>query len=68
MNTLEHHKRRLEAEISSALESIRQIRASDCPDLKALNQLNDAVERNRQVIGMINNHLGCGHQPMWREK
>jgi len=68
MNTLEAHKLRLEKEIREAEENIRRIRVSEFPDLKALNALQESIERNRQVIGMVSNHLNCGHQPMWREK
>ncbi len=68
MNTLSVHKARLEAEIVQAKVKIQRIRESEFPDLKALNELNDSVQRNLQLIGMIDNHDSCGKQPAWRQK
>ena len=57
MNTLEQQRERLENEIISTKERICQIKDSKLPDLKALNLLNETVERNMQLIGMIEQHL-----------
>jgi len=57
MNTLEKQLQRLENEIISTKERIWQIKSSEFPDLKALNLLNETVERSMQLIGMIEQHL-----------
>jgi len=57
MNTLEQQRQRLENEIISTKERIWQIKDSKLPDLKALNLLNETIERNMQLIGMIEQHL-----------
>jgi len=57
MNTLEKQRQRLENEIISTKERIWQIKSSEFPDLKALNLLNETVERSMQLIGMIEQHL-----------
>ena len=60
MRTLEFQRQRLENEIIESKSKIWQIRDSDFPDLKALNQLHDAIERNMQLINMIDQHLIYG--------
>ena len=57
MRTLEFQRQRLEKEIMASKQGIRTIRESDFPDVNALNQLHDAIERNMQLIGMIDQHL-----------
>lgn len=68
MNSLEHQRERLESEIAVAKANIQTIRESDFPDLKALHQHAESIERNMQLIGMIDNHLDCDHQPMRKRK
>jgi len=62
MRTLEHQKQRLEGEIMSSKTKIWQIRDSEFVDLNALNQLRDTIERNMQLINMIDQHLGAGQE------
>lgn len=57
MNLLEAHKQRLEQEIIAAKEKIWTLKESEFPDLIALNQLKESVERNWQLIEMIDQHL-----------
>ena len=57
MRTLEFQKQRLESEIIASKSKIWEIRESQFPDLKALNQLHDTIERNMQLINMIDQHL-----------
>ncbi|MDX1452599.1 MAG: hypothetical protein R3183_08565 [Oleiphilaceae bacterium] len=68
MNTLIAQKERLEGEVSVAKAKLARLRSSPQPDLRAITELTESITRNKQLIGMINNHLGCGHQPMWRAK
>jgi len=58
MRTLECQRQRLESEIIASKAKVWQIKDSEFPDLKALNQLHDAIERNMQLINMIDQHLG----------
>ena len=57
MRTMEFQRQRLEEEMIKAKGRIRQIRESSYPDLSALKQLQESVERNLQLIGMIDQHL-----------
>jgi len=57
MRTMEFQRTRLEEEMIKAKSRIRQIRESSFPDLNALKQLQESVERNMQLIGMIDQHL-----------
>lgn len=57
INTLEQQKQRLETEILESEKQIWRVRASRFPDLKLLNQLNESIERNTQLIDMIDLHL-----------
>ena len=57
MNTLEQQRTRLEEEIIAAKERIWKIRDSKFPDLKLLTQLNETVERNMQLIYMIDKKI-----------
>ena len=57
MTTMEFQRTRLEAEMIKAKDRIRQIRESSFPDLNAIKQLQESVERNLQLIGMIDHHL-----------
>jgi len=57
MNTLEQQRQRLENEIIETKERIRKVKGGRFPDLKALNLLNETIERNLQLIGMIEQHL-----------
>lgn len=68
MRTLLEQKKRLTREIDSANERISALRAELTPDLSAIQQFNEAIERNRQLINMIDGHLQCAHVPMWRSK
>jgi len=54
---MEFQRTRLEEEMIKAKSRIRQIRESSFPDLNALKQLQESVERNMQLIGMIDQHL-----------
>jgi len=54
---MEFQRQRLEEEMIRAKGRIRQIRESSYPDLSALKQLQESVERNLQLIGMIDQHL-----------
>jgi len=54
---MEFQRQRLEEEMIKAKGRIRQIRESSYPDLSALKQLQESVERNLQLIGMIDQHL-----------
>lgn len=56
MSLLEAHKQRLEREIVDAKTKIWQMQNSDFPDLMTINQLKEAVERNWQLIEMIDMH------------
>jgi len=60
MRTLQFQRQRLESEIIESKSKVWQIRDSDFPDLKALNQLHDTIERNMQLINMIDQHLCSG--------
>jgi len=68
MNTLQYQRQRLEDEMNVAKANMQLIRESEFPDLKTLQQYRESIERNQQLIGMIDNHLLCDHQPMWRRK
>jgi len=57
MNTLEQQRQRLENEIIETKERIIKVKGGRFPDLKALNLLNETIERNLQLIGMIEQHL-----------
>ena len=57
MRTMEFQRKRLEEEMIRAKGRIRQIRESSFPDLNAIKQLQESVERNLQLIGMIDQHL-----------
>jgi len=63
INTLEQQRQRLENEIIETKERILKVKAGRFPDLKALNLLNETIERNLQLIGMIEQHL----QPVSRQ-
>lgn len=67
MNTLAHQKKRLEAEIFEAKNCIAQLKECMMPDMKTIKLHNETIERNMQLIAMIDNHLRLDHQPMWRE-
>lgn len=67
MNTLAQQKCRLESEIIAAKQNIAALKESDVMDLKAINHHAETIERNMQLITMIDNHLSSGHQPMWRK-
>ncbi len=68
MNTLQAQRERLQGEVSHAKAQLERLRASEQPNLQDINALMEAVTRNQQLIEMIDNHLGCGHLPMWRTK
>ncbi|MCP5169514.1 MAG: hypothetical protein H6999_07120 [Hahellaceae bacterium] len=55
--TLEAQKSRLLAELKEAEEKIRFIKSQAQPDFKILNYYMDVVERNRQLLEMIDCHL-----------
>ncbi len=57
MNTLRYQRQRLENGIIASKERIRAIRESEFLDLKTLHQLNETIERNLQLICMIDHHL-----------
>ena len=57
MNTLEQQRQRLENEIIDTKERIWKVKGGRFPDLKALNLLNETIERDLQLIGMIEQHL-----------
>lgn len=67
MNTLSVHKARLSKEIEQAEKYIKVLLSTDFPDLRALKQLQDCIERNKQVMEMLDDHLG-DRQPAWRVK
>lgn len=58
MSLLNAHKKRLEDEIITAKDKIRAIRDCEFPDLATIKQLNEQIERNWQLIGMIDHHVG----------
>ena len=60
MSLLNAHKKRLEDEIIAAKEKVRAIKDCEFPDLAALKQLNEQIERNWQLIGMIDHHVDAG--------
>jgi len=55
--TLEAQKSRLLLELENAQDQIRLIRAQPGLDFKRLNYCMDVVERNRQLLQMIDYHL-----------
>jgi len=58
MQLLEVQKVRLEQEIVQAKEKLRQLSLDSCQDLSTIRQLQEQLERNWQLIGMIDEHLG----------
>jgi len=57
MTTIEFQRKRLEDELIAAKQKITLVRNSRFPDINTLNQLQDTVERNLQLIGMIDHHI-----------
>jgi hypothetical protein len=57
LSTLDAQKRRLMVELSDAQLQVVRIRKSPCPDFKMLNYYLDVIERNKQLVDMINCHL-----------
>lgn len=68
MNTLLQQKQRLSEEIVSARAKLEAVKAEQLPDLKLIQQFKETIERNGQLIQMIDGHLNCQHAPMWRTK
>ena len=68
MRTLMAQRERLEAEVASAKATLQALSQSECPDMGKVREMQEALTRNTQLIGMIDNHLNCGHQPMWRAR
>jgi len=68
MNTLAQQKIRLETEIIAAKQSIVALKECAITDFKTINHHAETIERNMQLISMIDNHLNSGHQPMWRKR
>lgn len=67
MNTLAQQKKRLEAEIIDAKTCLASLKDQCVPDIKSIKLHSETIERNMQLISMIDNHLRSGHQPMWRK-
>lgn len=57
MTTLDCQRQNLEKEIIKTKDMIWSLKQSDFPDLAYLGQLRDKVERNMQLINMIDQHL-----------
>lgn len=68
MDTLQYQRQRLEDEVIDANANIRMIRESEFPDLNALQQLMESIERNKQLIGMIDNHRQCDLQSVSKRR
>lgn len=68
MNTLLQQKQRLSEEIVSARAKLKAVKAEQLQDLKLIQQFKETIERNGQLIQMIDGHLNCQHAPMWRTK
>jgi hypothetical protein len=66
MNTLQMQKQRLQDEVAVAEERIAEVLQSTRPDAQQLRQLNETIERNRQLMAMIDDHLAANHRPAWR--
>ena len=62
MTTLECQRKNLEREIIQTKEMMWDVKESEYPDIGLLNQLRDKVERNLQLINMIDHHLDAGQQ------
>jgi len=56
MNTLEAQKQRLENEIIRAKARMLELHQNEYPDLNLLGSLKELVERNFQLISMIDQH------------
>jgi pantothenate kinase-related protein Tda10 len=57
MHLLEAQKIRLEQEIIQAKEQLRQLHVDGCHDISVIKQLQETIERNWQLVGMIDEHL-----------
>jgi hypothetical protein len=66
MSTLARQRQNLENDVIASKGKIWEIRNSEFPDLKALNQLQDAIERNMQLINMIDQHIYSNQQSVAR--
>jgi len=56
MTTLDCQRQGLEQEIIESKKKILMIRESAFPDLKLVSQLRESIERNLQLIAMIEEH------------
>ena len=56
MTTLDNQRQRLEREIIEAKKKIISIGEGSFPNLKVVNQLRESIERNMQLISMIEQH------------
>jgi len=57
MNPLSAQKKRLEQEIQDAKWRVQAIQESGLPDISVMRQLDELMERNLQLIEMIDKHL-----------
>ena len=57
LSTLDAQRRRLMDELTDAQIQVVRIRKNPCPDFKMLNYYMDVIERNKQLVDMIDCHL-----------
>ncbi len=62
MSTLDAQKARLIEEINEAEIQISAIKQQASPNLRILNYYYDVMARNRQMISVLDKHLGIGQQ------
>lgn len=60
MSTLDAQKARLIEEIKEAEIQINAIKQQASPNLRILNYYYDVIARNRQMISVLDKHLGIG--------
>lgn len=68
MRTLLEQRKRLEREIIATKEMLAERASESVSDIKTIQLHKDTIERNMQLISMIDNHLRLDHRPMWRTK
>lgn len=56
LTTLDNQRQRLEREIIEAKQKIVAISGGEFPNVMLLNQLRESIERNMQLITMIEQH------------
>lgn len=56
LTTLDNQRLRLEKEIIKAKQRIVLISEGEYPDVGSINQLRESIERNMQLITMIDQH------------